>query len=151
MMDTLHQADGSTLSNDGLDIGLCWVCERKRRMLFSGARFSLYYTQDGEVREASGDRRSIGYKRSNLEAPFTEHEIELVEGQTFYLCSDGFLDQSGGEKGFGFGRKRFKRMLEEGRPLPLEEQKESYVRTLEEHMGRLRQTDDITLIGFRVL
>ncbi|MGD9504910.1 MAG: SpoIIE family protein phosphatase [Syntrophobacteraceae bacterium] len=150
MMETLHQTDDSTLSNDGLDIGLCWVLDREKRMLFSGAKLSLYYTQDGQVREVSGDRRSIGYKRSNLETPFAEHEIELVEGRTFYLCSDGFWDQSGGEKGFGFGRKKFMGMLAEGSLLPLGEQRASYVRTLEGYMGRLRQTDDITLMGFMV-
>ena len=67
---------------------------------------------------------------------------------TLYLVTDGFLDQAGGEKGFGFGRQRFAEMIARHAALPLGEQEAAFRAELRSYQGDLPQRDDITVLGF---
>lgn len=82
--------------------------------------------------------------------PFTNHEIKLEIGDTFYLSTDGYLDQSGGSGNTKFGKERFKKLLFEIHDQPLYEQKEILERTLNDWMGKHPQRDDILVIGARI-
>ncbi|MCY1462690.1 Stage II sporulation protein E (SpoIIE) [compost metagenome] len=75
--------------------------------------------------------------------------MPLQPGWTFYLCTDGFLDQAGGEHGFGFGNNRFASMLRHHARLPLAEQAEVFAATLADYQGEHSQRDDITILSFR--
>jgi uncharacterized protein Veg len=68
----------------------------------------------------------------------------------FYITTDGYLDQNGGEKGFPFGKKRFKKLIKENYKKPMKIQKEIFIKALEEYKGDYEQNDDITLIGFEI-
>ncbi|MNP06213.1 Stage II sporulation protein E (SpoIIE) [compost metagenome] len=75
--------------------------------------------------------------------------MPLQSGWTFYLCTDGFLDQAGGEHGFGFGNSRFAAMLRNHARLPLAEQARVFAATLADYQGERPQRDDITILSFR--
>ena len=60
---------------------------------------------------------------------------ELRAERTFYLCTDGFLDQAGGDKGFGFGNARFIDMLRLHATLPLAGQCSAFASTLAAYQG----------------
>jgi len=81
---------------------------------------------------------------------FTNNEIQLEIGDTFYLSTDGFIDQSGGSNNTRFGKKIFKKLLLEIYNQPLFEQKDILEQTLNEWMGMHPQRDDILVIGARV-
>ncbi|TAG92810.1 MAG: histidine kinase, partial [Bacteroidetes bacterium] len=71
-------------------------------------------------------------------------------GDTFYLYSDGYQDQFGGEKNLKYYKKNFRNFLLSISHLPLKQQKEEL---LNEHIrwkGTHLQTDDILVIGIRV-
>ena len=119
-------------------------------MLFAGARQPLYYIHNDKINIINGDKKSLGYKKSNLDFTFTTHTINLEEGMSLYLTTDGFLDQLGGAKRFPFGKKRFKKLLMENYQLPFEEQSEKLLQAFKEYKGNNDRQDDVTVLGFRI-
>lgn len=129
-----------------MDAGFVRVDHERRRLHFAGAKISLFASNGEEVREYKGGRRAIGDKR---QGEYQNIELPLEPGWTFYLCTDGFLDQAGGEHGFGFGNSRFAELLREHSRLPLAEQARVFADTLAEYQGGQPQRDDITILSFR--
>lgn len=72
----------------------------------------------------------------------------------FYLTTDGYLDQNGGEKCFPFGKKRFKNLLETYKDESFADQQERLLYALKEYRefdGKQEETnDDITVIGLKI-
>ena len=137
----------------GLDMALCLCDPASNRLVFAGARISLH-VHDGaeitEITEIKGERRSLGDRRNPGDLRFTNHVVDLTSTNTFYLTTDGFLDQAGGAKGYGFGSERFRDMLRDHAALPLAAQGAAFEKALGAYQGDRPQRDDITMIGFRV-
>lgn len=138
------------LADDGLDMGLCLVEPKAGRLVFSGARISMFHVKDGTVEEIKGDRSSVGYRSSDPDFTFTNHEIALEPGRRFYLTTDGYLDQIGGANGFSFGKNRFRRFLQDNAARPFAEQKIMLQDAFEAYKDQQPQVDDVTVIGFQV-
>ncbi len=151
MRAALHHEAGATAFDNGLEIGLCWCAPAQRRLVFAGARIDLHRVSRDRVEKVSGDRHSIGYRSSDTSFIYTNHAIALEEGMLFCLTSDGILDQSGGARGWGFGRKRFGALLATLAPLPAADRKTAVEQALAGYQGDYPQRDDITVIGFTPL
>jgi len=74
----------------------------------------------------------------------------LMEKTSYYLTTDGFLDQNGGEKDFMFGKERFKKLILDNYNKPMNFQIESFEEGLNKYKGNENQRDDITVLGFRI-
>ena len=148
--ETLHRSDPKGLSDDGLDIGLCYL-EQNRRIVFAGAKISLFIGRGGKMQLIRGTNKSLGYRRSSLELSFANNEWLVAPGDVFYLTSDGFIDQNGGERDYPFGRQRFMATLGALQGRSLESQQEDLSLRLQEYMGQELQRDDITVFGFAFL
>ena len=142
----LHEESLSRALATNMDAGLVWIDRAARRLRFSGARIGLFASDGQEVCEYKGGRRALADKR---QGEYDNLELELQPGWTYYLCTDGFLDQAGGEHGFGFGSRRFGDLLRSHARLPLAEQAERFVARLEAYRGDRPQRDDITILSFR--
>ncbi|PJI48059.1 MAG: histidine kinase [Pseudomonas sp.] len=129
-----------------MDAGLVRVDHPRKLLHFSGAKISLFASDGSEVREFKGARRAIGDKR---QGDYQDVEIPMEAGWTYYLCTDGFLDQAGGEHGFGFGNSRFADLLRHHARRPLAEQADVFAATLAQYQGEQPQRDDITILSFR--
>lgn len=129
-----------------MDAGLVRVDHQRKQLHFSGAKISLFASDGTDVREYKGARRAIGDKR---QGDYQDVEIPMQAGWTYYLCTDGFLDQAGGEHGFGFGNSRFADLLRNHARRPLAEQAEVFAATLAQYQGGQPQRDDITILSFR--
>lgn len=146
---TLQQDAGRMGMDNGLDIGICYCKPAGNEVVFAGAKMSLFCAVEGELREIKGDRQPIGY--SNSDAGFGyANSVLPAAGATFYLATDGLMDQSGGDRGLAFGNERFRNMIIAAASRPLEEQKELFEETLREYQGSRPQRDDITFLGFRI-
>ncbi len=145
-----HDKMGEGFEN-GLDAGVCYGAWATPLLLFAGARVDLFYRDgNGAVTVVRGDGRSLGYRQSDPDWTFTEHRIERWPDRVFYLTTDGLLDQSGGPKGYGFGRKRFQEFLQQQGDRPLAVQKTALEQALAAWRGGQPQRDDMTAIGFRL-
>jgi serine phosphatase RsbU (regulator of sigma subunit) len=129
-----------------MDIGLAYVDFARRDVTFSGAKIALYYSDGERVEELPGGRRAIGDKRVG---EYSNAQVALQAGRTFYLTTDGFLDQAGGELGYGFGNSRFAEMIRQHARRPLAEQGEAFSKVLADYQGDYAQRDDITMLCFR--
>lgn len=138
-------AEGHALATH-MDAGLVYVDLEQRQLKFAGARTSLYWCDGERVGEIKGDKRAVGDKR---DSPFSIHAAPLNGGVSFYLTTDGLLDQAGGDKGLSFGNSRFMALLLRQAHRPMAEQREAFAQELAAYQGELPQRDDITLLGFR--
>ena len=148
-------------AKDGMDIALCSVDLKNRKLMFAGANNPLFLIRKNgeayELMETTADKMPIGYHAS-MES-FTNNEIDIVSGDTVYLFSDGFLDQFGGPEGRKFMKKRFKEMLVANQASDMASQRAAYNNIIEEWINHpppdpslealSGQIDDIIVIGVR--
>lgn len=146
----LHQDSCEGYSDDGLELGVCYLTGDKSRLFFAGARFELFYTENGVANVIKGTREGIGYRGIPLAQEYAAHEIEVRQDMTFFMTSDGITDQRGGEKGFGFGKNRFKKLIEAAHQFPLAKQRTYISEALITYQGKEKRRDDVSVIGFRI-
>ncbi len=146
---SLQQDTEFSMSDDGLDAAICFVNLKEKLLSFSGARLPLLTVHEGNAELIKGDRKSIGYRKSELDYEFSKRIIDIKNGMSFYLFSDGIIDQVGGDKNFGFGNKRFRGMVEEIHDLPFEQQQHYVLNEFNRYKGNNETRDDVTVIGFK--
>lgn len=98
--------------------------------------------------EIKGDRSGMGYRGIPFDVEYTNHDVPLADGYSFYMTSDGVTDQVGGERRRGFGKKRFCALLESMHTLPLVEQMDAIKTALEKYQGDEKRRDDVAVVGF---
>jgi len=150
---SLRQSGKREGSRDGIDLALCVIDTRANVMQYSGANNPLYLISNNNgktvFKEIKADPMPVGVHFSS-DKSFTNHEIQLEIGDTFYIFSDGYVDQIGGDKKHRFTSEKFKKLLLEIHDQPMYEQKEILEQNLNDWMGIYAQTDDILIIGARV-
>jgi serine phosphatase RsbU (regulator of sigma subunit) len=144
----LNQNRNSALSDDGLDIGLCFIDKMHKRVIFAGAKIDLICIQNAQVTTIKADKQSLGYKRSKADYHYTNHSIE-VDNQSFYLYSDGIVDQVGQANHFLYGNRRLKAFILSIQEYSFEQQKQMIIDELSHYRGREPQRDDMTILGFK--
>lgn len=144
---SLNQGSDAGSGRDGMDACLCAIDPALGILKFSGAKRPLYLCSESqELTVINGDHHSLGGMQRERARIFTTQTLDLVPGQTFFLTTDGFVDQhSPSNEKIGTGR--LKAMLQDIRFLPLAEKKQRIECALIEHQGTQMQRDDITLIG----
>jgi len=138
-------------SRDGMDMALCNIKNNGQTIEFAGAKNPLYYITNGELFQIKGDPVPIGGLQKEDKREFTLHTINIDSPTSFYIFSDGFIDQFGGSDGQKFSSKRFKELLMKIHDLPMLQQQEILETTLEEWRGEEYQPiDDVLIVGFRL-
>jgi serine phosphatase RsbU (regulator of sigma subunit) len=74
----------------------------------------------------------------------------LQENDSFYIFSDGFVDQYGGEKRKKFKTSNFKKLLLSVQAESMKNQKKVIEDAFEEWRGSYEQIDDVCVIGVRI-
>ena len=143
---SLQQDTKYAKSDDGLDAAICLI--KGKTLTFAGAKLPLYYIQQDKLTVIKGDRKSLGYKKSDLNFTFTNHTVNIETGMSCYLATDGFLDQLGGPKQHIFSTKRFKQLLLENYLYDFIEQEKRLLEKFNEYKGDNDRQDDVTIIGF---
>lgn len=146
---SLHQDTRYSFSDDGLDASFCLIEPAQNRLTFAGAKMQMIYVNEGNIHYLKGDRQSLGYKKSHLQFEYTNQEIPLTDKTSFYLFSDGYMDQIGGSKRIRFGRNRFEQMILSFQQENLPTQKDMILSTFEDYRGEELVKDDITIVGFK--
>jgi serine phosphatase RsbU (regulator of sigma subunit) len=136
-----------TIIRDGMDIGLCVIDKKKKKMEYAGAFFPLYLIRDESLIETTADKIIIGMNPDAV--PYTDHEIDLYEDDIFYLFSDGYVDQFGGSENKKFMYRRFRYLLMTIHSFPIDDQKAILEENIKTWMGLNEQVDDMMVIGFR--
>jgi hypothetical protein len=174
VIESLKQAgeDGETM--DGMDIGLLVLDFARKKVEFSGANNPCFRVRklseeetamyDGNGKEPddgswsngrylletiSADKMPIGISPKMNES-FTCNEHDMEGGFSYYLFSDGYIDQFGGPNGKKFMKRNFRKLLLEIQDNSMEKQKELLERNLVEWRGGIEQIDDILVLGIKI-
>jgi len=149
---SLKQDRDSVESKDGMDLALTIINKQNNSIQYAGAKRSLIYVRNNEVFEIKADKQSIGGGSSHDETikHFTNHQIEIRKGDSFYMFTDGYVDQFGGEKGKKFSSKRLKDTILSVQSLTMEKQGVELFKMFEDWRYGIEQVDDVLVIGFRL-
>jgi len=81
---------------------------------------------------------------------FESHEIKLQQGDTFYICTDGYADQFSGKDGKKLKTRKLKEILVGIQTKTMQEQEQHLDSFVENWKAGTEQVDDILVIGIRV-
>ena len=132
---------------DGMDISLCVFDELEKSVKFAGAYRPLLYMQNNELIEIKGDKKSIGDNRREIS--YIDHQVIWNSGTTFYMFSDGFIDQNNSAE-LKLGTRKLKELLINCSNYDMNKQKEILMDTFLQHKNSEPQRDDVTFIGIRM-
>jgi serine phosphatase RsbU (regulator of sigma subunit) len=133
---------------DGMDISICAMDYEKKKLQWAGANNPLWILRNGEILEIKADKQPVG--KSPSQQPFTNHIIDLFDGDTIYIFTDGYQDQFGGPKGKKYKATQLKELLIANGNHTLEKQRELIFYEFEKWKGELEQVDDVCVIGVRI-
>jgi serine phosphatase RsbU (regulator of sigma subunit) len=152
----LRQTGKDNEAKDGMDMALCIIDYENMVLEYAGAYNSLIMIRNNEVIKYEADRMPIGIYHKE-KSGFTNNVIEMKKGDNFYIHSDGYIDQFGGDLGGKLMSKRFKELLLQHHQKPVLVQKKVLEEFLEHWLSfknsigeTYKQIDDILIIGIKV-
>jgi serine phosphatase RsbU (regulator of sigma subunit)/DNA-binding response OmpR family regulator len=136
---------------DGMDCAICQIDIRRNKLIYAGANRPLVLIRNGELIEYKPDKYGIGGEITGeiTSREYTEHTIDILPGDTYYMFSDGYQDQIGEEVNKRFKARRFYQMLLDLQERDMEHQRVLLDAELRHWRGDLEQTDDILILGVR--
>jgi len=157
---------------DGMDTSFCHLNKKDLTLQWAGAYNPLWIIRDNvhlektnklktsnplvkifefdnhHIIEIKADRQPVGkYEKSK---PFTNHQVQLIKGDSIYITSDGYYDQFGGEDGRKMKTKTLRKLLIEIQNLPMIEQHTRLKDFYSNWKGNHEQIDDVCVFGVRV-
>lgn len=146
----LHQDEKGAEAKDGMDAALCRVCTKTGTITFAGAMRPMYMVRNGEFEEIKSNKFPIGGAQQENKF-FTPMNFELQKGDSFYLFSDGYVDQFGGEKGRKFNPKQLKELVLKNHDKPIDSQFKIFENAWENWAKGYEQIDDVVIIGVKMI
>lgn len=148
---TLRQGREDATTRDGMDIALCRIDKNKKQIEYAGAHRPFYmYDTEGNLTETKGDPFPVGGGQYKNRTTFKNKVIDYKPGERFYIFSDGFPDQFGGEQNRKYSPRRIKRFLEENHKLNMPDLYQKMDQNFEDWKGSNKQTDDVLMIGIEL-
>lgn len=144
-----QKEDEEGSSRDGMDVIITHIDTKNMHLQMSAAHNSLLMIRDGELHEFKATKVAVGGFTPENQVYHLE-EIDMKPGDVYYMTTDGYPDQFGGDKGKKLKIAVLKRILLDIHQKPMNEQKTFLKNYMREWMGPHEQIDDICLIGFRV-
>jgi transcriptional regulator with GAF, ATPase, and Fis domain len=145
----LIKKSSESSANDGMDIALCTYHKDSKKLLYAGAHRPLLHVRNGEMFEYKPSKFSIG-GHSTEGKKFEQIEIDVKPGDIFYMLTDGYADQFGGDEGKKFKFKNFKQLVLDISGKPLKDQRNVLDERFEAWKGSLEQIDDVCVIGIKI-
>ncbi|MCW3086065.1 MAG: rsbU 6 [Bacteroidetes bacterium] len=157
ILDALHKGVQSALkqgtsvvdTSDGMDVALCTINADNTELQYAGAFRPLFIINGNKFDKIEADKIPIGGSQTDAQRKYNCHAIKINKGDTFYMTSDGYADQFGGDKGKKFMVKRFNELLLSIQELPMEKQGAVLEDAFEKWKGGYQQVDDILVMGIR--
>jgi serine phosphatase RsbU (regulator of sigma subunit)/uncharacterized protein HemY len=144
----------ANLLMDGMDLSICLIEKKdnQSKVVFSGAKRPLIYFKHQAIETIllKGIQRGIGgILKSQIGLPFINVELILNSGDMLYLFTDGLVDQNDKSRK-KFGLHNLMNILQSIGNLPVDDQYNTILDYLNDHMNNCDQRDDITLVGIKI-
>ncbi len=149
MIKLLVYSDKYEEAKDSIDMGIMLLNRKEQEVTFAGAYHHLFHIHQGMLQVVKADKMCVGLSMKEM-VPFTNHTIKVSPGDTFYLFTDGYPDQFGGERRKKLRIGNFKELLLGYQNYSMEEQKKLLFDYFVSWKKGLAQVDDVLLIGVRI-
>ncbi|AZQ61756.1 hypothetical protein EI427_05760 [Flammeovirga pectinis] len=151
-LQNMLSSDDSNIK-DGMDMGILVWDKSKNVVQFSGAHIPLVFVTQQKIFQLKGERLSLGSDNKNIS--IKEHIIPIKSPISFYLFSDGYQDQFGGDQDKKIGSKRLRELIHLLSSKPMSMQKNAFINFFEQWKNTnnnlsSQQLDDILLMGIKV-
>lgn len=135
-----------------MDIAICKINHKEKTLEYAGAMRPLWFVRNNELTEIKADKIPIGTQQKDRDhiIEYNTKLFQLLEGDSFYIFTDGYADQFGGDNLKKFSTRQFKDLILANSNLDFESQG-SNIRNAHINWKRHHeQIDDILVIGFSV-
>jgi len=148
---TLANKEKDELNTDGMDISICKINHKTKKLSFVGANQSIYIVDHKEAKEIKPQISSInGIFAVDKTQKINAFELILEENVMIYLTTDGYIDQIGGQNNKKFLSSRFEKLLAHMYSLSIDKQQYVLEETFEDWKAESKQIDDVLVIGFKI-
>jgi serine phosphatase RsbU (regulator of sigma subunit)/Tfp pilus assembly protein PilF len=132
---------------DGMDAVLMCIDKKKRTVTYAGANNSPVIVGSTGTTDCDADKMPVGLGATKQ--PFSQHTLQLNEGDALYVFTDGFYDQFGGDKGKKYKRSQLLEKLASITSSDMITQRETLSAEFSGWKGELEQIDDVLVVGIR--
>jgi len=144
------ESEGEKIS-DGMDIAILKVDKTANRVVYSGAKNPIFHISQNHLRSLKASIFPIGGgSQFKQKTAFEDTIIEYKSGDIFYLFSDGFQDQFGGEESRKYMKKRFREFLLKNSSKPMKLQRHLLKKEFTSWKKDKTQTDDVVVLGLKL-
>ena len=144
----LSDSKSGVKTQDGMDMALCVINTKTNILNYAGAYNPLYLIRNNELTHIKATRNPIGIYLN--EYSFENHKIKLLKDDSFYMFSDGYIDQFNGINRHKFTSKQLKELFLSIHKEPFVKQKTILNQTIEKWKGNSEQIDDILVLGMKI-
>ncbi len=146
---SLKQSGDEGSTKDGMDAAICTIDHEKAVVLYAGANRNLNFIEDGKMHEIKATKAAVaGF--TDFEQQFETKVIDDIENKYFYMTTDGYPDQFGGDRGKKLKMKFYKQVILDHHLKDFSQQKEDLQNFMIEWMRDYEQIDDMCVVGFKV-
>lgn len=138
-----------TATRDGMDVTVISINEDKTLLKVAAANNGLIRIRNNEIEDFKATKKAVG-GFTPLDQHYELTEIAVQPGDCFYMTTDGYPDQFGGDKGKKLKIAVLKQVLLDIHQQPMEQQREFLKNYMHEWMQGHEQIDDICVIGVRL-
>jgi serine phosphatase RsbU (regulator of sigma subunit) len=151
MLGQMGEHDETPGSDDGMDAACFWFEPARGRLVFAGARLSLFVLRPGAdaVELLEGQRKGVGYMDSEFDFAWHNQELTLPAGSLVFVTTDGLIDQVGGPRAIALGKRRVRELLLAQRERTPAEVNQAVREALRLWQGGHHRRDDLTFFCFR--
>jgi serine phosphatase RsbU (regulator of sigma subunit) len=151
---TLNQEiDADIKTHDGLDVSVCIIDLNTNFLTYASALRPLFVFASGEMKYIKGSRFPVGGVKTT-QKNFEEVKIQLSQGDSIYMFTDGYPDQFGGGDMYEGGKKmkmiRFKNIISKIIHEDINRQYETIENEFDSWKGKYPQIDDVLVIGIKI-
>jgi len=145
----LQQEENKEL-RDGMEVAFCKLNTKTNELEYAGANLSLLLIRKGEIEEIKSSKCTVGsIQEYVIEAPKT-NRIQLEKGDSFYVFSDGFADQMGGNNNKKYKSVNLKNFIKSTSKETPQSHCMLLSRELEQWKGNYEQVDDVCVMGYKL-
>lgn len=151
MLGQMGGQDDTPGSDDGMDAACFWFEPASARLVFAGARLSLFVLRPGadSAEAIEGQRKGLGYVDSEFDYTWRNQEMTLPAGSLVFITTDGLIDQVGGSRAIALGKRRVRELILEQRDKPPAAINQAVLEALQAWQGEHHRRDDLTFFCFR--
>lgn len=146
---SLKQDGQKHSTKDGMDAAICTIDIETGTLRYAGANRPLWIIENGALTEIKATKVAVA-GHTPEDQVYQEHELTLKAGQKFYMTTDGYADQFGGERNKKYKVKNMKNFVCSIANDDFNTQKATLEKELLAWMGDYEQVDDVCVIGFEV-